>query len=247
MSAGVPPGSLGSVRFDERGLVPVVAQDVVSGRVLMMAWMNAEALQRTLESGDVWYWSRSRSALWRKGETSGHTQRLVELRADCDGDTLLAAIHQTGPACHTGERSCFYCTLGAEPSGAAAPASLPAGSMLDRLEAVLGARKSASGERSYTRRLFDGGAAKINEKLVEEAGELAAAIASETEERVVSEAADVVYHALVGLAHRGVPVERVLAELARRFGTSGLDEKASRPPKVGAETPAAASEPPGGG
>ena len=212
---------MNGLRFDAAGLIPVVVQDVLSGRVLMVAWMNEEALARTLESRDLWYWSRSRGAYWRKGETSGHTQRLVELRADCDGNTLLASVEQTGPACHTGERSCFF-------TGSAGEAGPPPGSMLDRLEDVVVARKAASGERSYTRKLLDGGAPRINAKLMEEAGELAAAIDAETDDRVVSEAADLCFHLMVGLAHRGVAVERVFAELSRRFGTSGLVEKASR-------------------
>ncbi len=211
-----------ALRFDERGLIPAIAQDVVTGRVLMLAWMNAESLERTLATGDVWYWSRSRAALWRKGDTSGHVQRLVELRTDCDQDALLAVVHQTGPACHTGETSCFYCGLGGSPGGR------PPGSMVERLEAVLDARRTADGETSYTRRLFDAGVPKIASKIAEEAGELNQALAGETDDRVVSEAADLAYHALVGLVHRGVPAERVLAELARRFGTSGLVEKASR-------------------
>lgn len=191
----------------------------------MLAWMNAEALELTRSTGVVHYFSRSRNALWKKGETSGHVQRLIELRTDCDQDAILAIVDQTGPACHTLAPSCFYVDLLGTPG---APETPPAGSMLDRLESALEARKSAPDGRSYTRKLLDGGPVAVNAKIAEEASELCAAITSEADERVVSEAADLVYHTLVGLVLRGVKVESVLAELQRRFGVSGLDEKASR-------------------
>ncbi len=108
LSHALPDKLLAEIRFDERGLVPAIAQQHDSGEVLMMAWMNAESIRETLASGRVCYWSRSRGALWRKGESSGHVQRLVELRLDCDGDTLLLLVEQSGPACHTNRRSCFY-------------------------------------------------------------------------------------------------------------------------------------------
>jgi phosphoribosyl-ATP pyrophosphohydrolase/phosphoribosyl-AMP cyclohydrolase len=219
--AATPPAD--AVRFDAHGLVPVIAQDVRTGRVLMLAWMNAEAYVRTRQTGDVWYYSRSRASLWRKGETSGHVQRLVELRHDCDHDALLAIVEQTGPACHTDRDSCFFM------DGDSVVLEPPAGNMLDRLEGVLAARKSAPADTSYTRRLLDAGAAKITEKIREEAGEFCDAVTAESPDRVVSEMADVLYHTLVGLVSRGVPLADVYAELGRRFGVSGLVEKASRP------------------
>jgi phosphoribosyl-ATP pyrophosphohydrolase/phosphoribosyl-AMP cyclohydrolase len=186
--------------------------------------MNAEALRLTRETGTVTFWSRSRRALWKKGETSGNTLSLVELRIDCDGDTLLARVRPAGPACHTGATSCFFETdEGVKDDG---PAPLD---ILHRLAAILDARRdSATGEKSYTKSLLDKGMPKILEKIAEESGELAAELPSGTDERVVSETADLIFHVMVGLTARRIPIDRVLAELARRFGTSGHTEKASR-------------------
>lgn len=210
--------------YDDKGLVPCVVQDAESGTILMVAWMNAESLRLTRETGTVTFWSRSRQALWKKGETSGHTLSLVELRVDCDGDTLLARVRPAGPACHTGATSCFFETdEGLKDDG---PAQLD---ILHRLAQILDARRdSATGEKSYTKSLLDKGMPKILEKIAEESGELAAELPSGTDERVVSETADLIFHVMVGLTARRIPIDRVLAELARRFGTSGHTEKASR-------------------
>jgi phosphoribosyl-ATP pyrophosphohydrolase/phosphoribosyl-AMP cyclohydrolase len=215
---------LDAVKFDERGLVVVIAQDALSGEVRMVAWANREALSRTVATGEAHFYSRSRGALWRKGESSGHTLAVRELYLDCDGDAVLALIDPAGPSCHTGEASCFYRRLDAgEWRERARPLA-----MMERLEAALAARATDEGARSYTRSLLQAGAAKINAKLREEADELARAIEAESDERVASELADVVYHACVGLLSRGVAWRAVLSELRRRFGTSGLDEKAAR-------------------
>ena len=210
--------------YDDQGLVPCVVQDADSGTILMVAWMNAEALRLTRETGTVTFWSRSRQALWKKGETSGNTLALVELRVDCDGDTLLARARPAGPACHTGATSCFFTTDdGAQDDG---PAQLD---ILHRLAQILDARRdSSTGEKSYTKSLLDKGMPKILEKIAEEQGELAAELPSGTDERVVSETADLIFHVMVGLTARRIPIDRVLAELARRFGTSGHVEKAAR-------------------
>jgi phosphoribosyl-ATP pyrophosphohydrolase/phosphoribosyl-AMP cyclohydrolase len=209
--------------YDERGLVPCVVQDADRGTVLMVAWMNAEALRLTRETGVVHFWSRSRQALWKKGETSGHTLALVELRIDCDADTLLARVRPAGPTCHTGQASCFYRT------GEGDEAGVPAATILDGLEAVLAARRdSASAEKSYTKALLDAGMPKILAKIAEEHGELAAELPDGDEAKVVHETADLLFHVMVGLTARRIPLERIYAELARRFGTSGHVEKASR-------------------
>lgn len=209
-------------KYDERGLIPAVAQDARSGRILMLAWMNAQALELTTATGRATYWSRSRQALWVKGESSGHTQEVVDLRLDCDLDAVLMLVNQTGPACHTGETSCFF--YDAEGT----PCDPPSSGMIERLQGVLRDRKNSPSDASYTARLFHKGMPKIAEKIREEAEELIDALSNESDDRVVSEAADLLYHALVGLELRGVDAERVAQELSRRFGTSGLVEKARR-------------------
>lgn len=212
--------------YDDRGLVPCIVQDAECGTVLMLAWMNAEALRLTRETGVVHFWSRSRQALWKKGESSGNTLALVELRIDCDDDAVLVRAKPAGPTCHTGTTACFFHRDdGPDDDG------VPAVTVLEQLDRVLAARRdSSTGEKSYTRSLLDKGMPKILEKIAEESGELAAELPAGTDERVVSEAADLLFHVMVGLTARRIPVERVLAELARRFGTSGHTEKASRTP-----------------
>jgi phosphoribosyl-AMP cyclohydrolase / phosphoribosyl-ATP pyrophosphohydrolase len=213
-----------TLSFDANGLLTVVVQDRHDGDIRMVAHANREAVERTLASGDAWFYSRSRKAMWRKGETSGHTIKVVEVWADCDGDALLYLADPVGPSCHTGQVSCFFHRLDAE---ASADASLGQPTFL-RLERTIEARKAATSEKSYTRSLLEGGAAKIGAKIVEEAGELVQAITSETDERVDSEAGDVLFHVLVGLRARGRTLRDVAAVLARRFGKSGHAEKASR-------------------
>lgn len=213
-------------KYDARGLVPAIAQDWRTGRVLMLAWMSPEAWDKTLETGRATYWSRSRQALWVKGETSGYTQRVVEVRLDCDGDTVLLQVEQEGPACHTGAATCFFYDHGG------AEVSPSPGGIVERLAAVLTAKAAQTPDSSYTARLIHKGIPKINAKITEEAGELCEALAQESDERVVSELADVLYHALVGLVARGIDPNAVWLELGTRFGVSGLMEKASRTPKA---------------
>ena len=213
--------------FDDRGLVPCIVQDAERGTVLMLAWMNAEALRLTRETGVVHFWSRSRQSLWKKGETSGNTLALVELRIDCDTDAVLVRAKPAGPTCHTGTTACFF-----HRDDGPADDGAPAVGVLEQLDHVLRERRdSSTGEKSYTRSLLDKGMPKILEKIAEEHGELAAELPSGTDERVVSEVADLIFHVMVGLTARKIPVEKVLAELARRSGTSGHVEKAARPSK----------------
>jgi phosphoribosyl-ATP pyrophosphohydrolase/phosphoribosyl-AMP cyclohydrolase len=213
--------------YDAQGLVPCVVQDAAAGTVLMVAWMTADALRLTRETGVVHFWSRSRQALWKKGETSGNTLALVELRVDCDGDTVLARVRPAGPACHTGTTTCFFeLDDGTKDDGV--PAAEGA-KILTRLAQILDARRDASsGEKSYTRSLLDAGMPKILAKIAEEHGELAAELPAGPDDKVVHETADLLFHVMVGLTARRISIERVFAELARRFGTSGHDEKASR-------------------
>ncbi len=213
---------LSRVKWDEAGLVTVVAQERLGGEVRMVAHADRAALERTLATGEGWFFSRSRDALWRKGESSGHTLAVREVWLDCDGDAVVYLVDPIGPSCHTGQRSCFFERLDGEPTSAtAAP-------VLARLGDTLDARREASGEASYTRTLLDGGVALIRDKIREEASELGEALARESDERVVAEAADLVYHAMVGLLARGLAMHDVERELARRFGTSGHEEKAAR-------------------
>lgn len=209
------------IRFDERGLVPCVVQDWATGEVLTLAYMNEEALRLTRESGEVHFFSRSRQELWRKGETSGNTQRLRQLRFDCDADALVALVEPAGPACHTGERSCFYRDVDGS-AGAAkddppapgepAPAAHEA---LAALERTLDDRARERPQGSYTVELLDD-PGRIGEKVREEAHEVARAAASESGERVAEEAADVLYHLQVLLRSREVPLSAVLETLNGR-------------------------------
>jgi phosphoribosyl-ATP pyrophosphohydrolase/phosphoribosyl-AMP cyclohydrolase len=212
-----------TVRFDQRGLVPCVMQDWRTGEVLTLAYMNAEALRLTRETGEVHFFSRSRGELWRKGETSGNVQRLRQLRYDCDGDALVALVEPVGPACHTGERSCFYRDLdgSADPAadaaaveGEPAPAAHEA---LDELERTLERRRSERPEGSYTVELL-GDPDRIGAKVREEADEVARAAAGESDERVAEETADLLYHLEVLLLSRGVPFSAALEALNDRRG-----------------------------
>jgi len=193
------------IRFDDAGLVPCVMQDAQSGEVLTVAYMNEEALARTRETGEVHFWSRSRGELWRKGESSGNVMRLRALRYDCDEDALLVLVEASGPACHTGERSCFY-RGDTEPQPAEA---------LPTLARTIEERRGADPAASYTARLLAGPGA-LGDKLREEADEVARAAAGEGDDRVAEEAADVLYHLTVLLASRGMSLEQAEAVLNRR-------------------------------
>ncbi len=213
--------------YDDRGLVPCVVQDAEAGTVLMVAWMNAEAIRLTRETRVAHFWSRSRQSMWKKGESSGNTLAVVELRLDCDNDTILLRARPAGPTCHTGTTSCFVRKDdGTEDDGV--PAAEGA-AILTRLDAILAARRdAATPERSYTRALLDAGMPKILAKIAEEHGELAAELPAGDDAKVVHETADLLFHVMVGLTARRIPIAAVFEELARRFGTSGHVEKASR-------------------
>jgi len=208
--------------YDDRGLVPCIVQDAATGTVLMLGWMNADALRITRETKAVTFWSRSRHALWTKGETSGNTLALVELRFDCDLDAVLARATPAGPTCHTGTTSCFFKHDDApDDDGPELP-------ILQRLAGIIEARRSATADKSYTKSLLDAGMPKILAKIAEEHGELAAELPAGDDAKVIHETADLLFHVMVGLAARRIPIDAVLAELARRFGTSGHIEKAQR-------------------
>ena len=198
------------IAFDDSGLVPCVTQDWSTGEVLTLAYMNREALDRTLASGEVHFWSRSRNELWRKGETSGNTQRVRSLRYDCDADALLALVDPAGPACHTGERTCFYRTVGED---AVAPhEALPA------LGRTLAQRRDELPEGSYSAELFRAGVERIAAKVEEEAEETARAGREESDQRVREESADLLYHLGALLYARGLTYADALEELTGRMG-----------------------------
>jgi phosphoribosyl-AMP cyclohydrolase / phosphoribosyl-ATP pyrophosphohydrolase len=218
-------------RFDANGLVTAVAQDVDTGEVLMVAHMNREALQRTLETGQAWYWSRSRNRLWRKGEESGHTQRVTAVRADCDGDAVLLRVEQTGPACHTGHRTCFFrgvagrdgeAAIGSEidaapaPPSELSPAGGPGAEVLIEIASVLADRRARPRAGSYATGLFAEGLARLNEKIMEEAAEVTRAARKETPERLVQETADLWFHSLALLAFFDIGPHAIFAELGKR-------------------------------
>ena len=202
------------IQWDTLGLVPAIVQDASTGQVLILAYMSPEALERTLKSGETWFWSRSRGELWHKGATSGNTQSVLEVAYDCDADALLLRVNPAGPACHTNHTSCFFRELY---GGGSALEAQGAVDVLGHLETVIQDRKANPQPGSYTRQLLDGGERVILKKVGEEAIEVIVAAQNEGDERLISELADLTYHALVLLASRGLSWRDVEAELARRF------------------------------
>ena len=203
MTVALPEG----LAYDDRGLVPVVVQDRASGDVLMLAWANAEALARTSETGLAHLWSRSRQSLWQKGETSGNRLRVMEIRTDCDRDAVLMVVEPTGPACHTGARTCF---------GDGTPT---AAGMLGELERVIADRAERRPEGSYTARLLSGPADAALKKVGEEATEVVLAAKGDSDLRLAEETADLLFHLLVALKRRALPLTRALDVLrSRRLG-----------------------------
>lgn len=217
-----------ALRWNEQGLIPAIVQDVQSKQVLMLAYMNRESLAKTLETGYTWFWSRSRQKLWQKGETSGHVQRVRDIRLDCDGDALLVLVEQTGPACHEGMYSCFArqwptgdtadgteCSDGAEPLA-----------ILRRLEQVIAERDAQRPAGSYTTYLFEKGLDKILKKVGEEAAEVIIAAKNRNAQELRWEVSDLLYHLLVLLREQQVPLDDVLRELAGRHAgqDSGQDQ-----------------------
>jgi phosphoribosyl-ATP pyrophosphohydrolase/phosphoribosyl-AMP cyclohydrolase len=197
------------IRYDERGLVAAIVQDYLDGTVLMMAWMNRESLQKTLDTGETWFWSRSRTQLWHKGETSGHLQKVRSLRYDCDSDALLIGVEQIGDiACHTGERSCFH-----QVEGEKAP---PPADTLSQVFEVIRDRRDNPTQESYTCKLFAEGDNKILKKIGEEAVEVVMACKDDDKDAIAGEVADLFYHTLVALAHHDVDLKDVYRKLQQR-------------------------------
>lgn len=197
------------LQFDDRGLIPAIVQDYLDGAVLMLAWMNRESLQKTIETQRTWFWSRSRQELWHKGATSGHIQHVRDIRYDCDRDTLLVTVEQVGDiACHTGSRSCFFTSLGQTKSVAADTLSQVFGVIQDRQANPL--------PKSYTNKLLNKGDNSILKKLGEETAEVVMAVKDDDSEAIASEMADLWYHCLVALAHHHVDLKDVYRQLQSR-------------------------------
>ncbi len=208
LSQAVP---LDKIRYNEQGLVPAIAQDYLDGTVLMMAWMNRESLAKTLETGETWYWSRSRQELWHKGATSGHFQKVRGIRYDCDSDALLITIEQIGDiACHKGERSCFH--------QVAESKNDPTADTLSEVFKVIRDRVIHPVEESYTCKLLAGGDNKILKKIGEESAEVVMACKDDEPDAIASEVADLFYHTLVALAHHKVDLRDVYRQLDKRRG-----------------------------
>lgn len=195
--------------YNDQGLVPAIVQDYLDGTVLMMAWMNRESLKKTLETGDTWFWSRSRQEYWHKGATSGHVQKVQSIRYDCDSDALLVTVQQVGDiACHTGERSCFHQVHGQK--------QLPPADTLSQVFEVICDRKTHPNPESYTCKLLAGGDNKILKKIGEEAAEVVMACKDDDPDGIAGEVADLFYHSLVALAHHNVDLRAVYRKLQDR-------------------------------
>lgn len=204
------------MKFDSNGLLPAIVQHARSGEVLMLGYMNEEALRETLESGLVTFWSRSRGMLWRKGSTSGHWLHLVDVRQDCDGDALLILAEPAGPTCHTGQPSCFHRNL----AGETLETRVPRGIIIAHLADVIHARHQEQSTESYTVKLLRGGVDRIGKKIGEEATEVVIAAKNNSADELIYEVADLLYHCLVLLEHQGIALDAVWEELERRNAQS---------------------------
>lgn len=219
---------LTSIDWGKSPLLPVIAQDVKNNEVLMLAYMNEEALKLTLETGVAHYYSRSRQNLWKKGETSGHFQYVKEAYLDCDSDTLLLKVEQIGVACHTGRPSCFFNRIDTDEKPCEPQHTITNYSISDQLYHIIQERKKADPKSSYVASLLQKGDNSILKKVVEEAGEFCFACKDDDDEAIVYEAADLMFHALVALGAKNIHPDRISTELKRRFGLSGIEEKNNR-------------------
>ena len=214
------------------GLIPVVTQEATTNEVLMLAFMDREALTLTLESNIAHYFSRSKQRIWKKGESSGHIQEVVDIMIDCDNDTILLKVNQTGVACHTGRKSCFFTSM--KTNEEVLPVEVDTTSaygVIDTLYHTIQEKKNDDPKKSYTAKLLQGEENSMLKKIVEESGEFTFAIKDNDSEEIIYEAADITYHVLVALASKNISPHRVKQELARRFGMSGIEEKNSRTDK----------------
>lgn len=213
------------IKFDERGLIPAIVQDARTREVLTLAYMNAESLKKTLKTGETWFWSRSRASLWHKGETSGNTQTVCDIRLDCDRDALIVTVTPNGPACHTGARSCFHNEIeGFETHHRFEETPAELGHLLLQLYALVETRRTERPAGSYTTYLFDQGLDKILKKIGEESSETIIAAKNEDKSVLIGEVSDLLYHLVVLLVERGVSLNEVCAELAARGKVRGAGD-----------------------
>ncbi len=216
------------VDFEKNGgIVPVIVQDIDSNEVLMLAYMNEEALQKTMDTGYAHYFSRSRNKLWKKGESSGNTQEVKDILIDCDNDTILLKVKQNGPACHTGRKSCFFTNLKTNEITMDKEKEIEY-NFLDKLYHTLLDRKNANPETSYVSSLFHKGENSFLKKIAEEAAEFCFAVKDNDKKEIIYEAADLAFHTLIALAYKNIHPEAILEELKRREGVSGIEEKKNR-------------------
>jgi len=220
------------IDWNKNPLVPAIAQEMNSNEVLMLAYMNEEAFNLTQETGYAHYYSRSKQRIWKKGESSGHIQKVEDILIDCDADTILLKVQQTGVACHTGRKSCFFTSVMKDETISEPEIDInKVYSVVDTLYHTILERKNSEAKKSWTKKLLNDKNLLLS-KIKEEAEELATAIDEESDEQVIYEAADLLYHSLVGLGYREISPDRVKQELARRFGMSGIEEKENRPKKI---------------
>ena len=222
--------TINTIDFDKQdGLVPVIVQDNTSNEVLMLAYMNKEAVELTLSTGYAHYFSRSKQRIWKKGESSNHTQKIITISMDCDNDTLLIKVDQNGVACHTGRKSCFFTDL--ENGSIKSEIKIDTAStygVIDTLYHTIQEKKNDDVTKSYTAKLLQGKQNSMLKKIVEEAGEFTFAVKDNDIEEIIYEGADLMYHCLVAMASKNVSPDRIKQELARRFGMSGIEEKNNR-------------------
>lgn len=211
-----------NIVFDGRGLIPAVIQDWLDGTVLMVGYMNQEALMKTLATRSVHFWSRSRQRLWEKGETSGHVLRVKDLFIDCDRDTILVKADPVGPTCHTGERACFFSRMTDQGQPDEEKTQDAGGGILERLYQTILTRKSAPQPNSYVSKLLQGNADRILKKVAEEAGEVIIAAKNQKRDEIIYETADLFFHTLLVLGYHDVTLSEVYRELGARFGKSGI-------------------------
>lgn len=220
---------LNRIDWQKQGLLPVIVQDVTNNEVLMMAYMDKEALELSLQTGIAHYFSRSKQRIWKKGESSGHIQTIHSFNIDCDNDTLLIKVTQEGVACHTGRRSCFFTELRSGDVQTEVEVNTDAMyGVIDTLYHTIQERKNADPSTSWTAKLFSKGENTILKKVIEESGEFTFAFKDDDEAEMIYEAADLTYHMLVALAYKNISPDRIKQELARRFDISGIAEKNSR-------------------